>query len=122
MPKHLVLRLSKITNLKSVSLLSCHHVTDKGVCMLLEKCHEIEELNLGGTMITTKTLEFILDHCPNVKRLSIKGCNGFSEVAVHKLEEKGIEVEYGEGTCRFFLLPEKENELPSISTNSFKVN
>jgi len=88
---------------------------------LLEKCKEIEELNLGGTQITSRTLDFISEECPNVKRLSIKGCSGFSEVDVQKLEKRGIEVEYGEGTCRFFLLSERESELPSISSNSFKV-
>lgn len=112
--------LAKIPELKSLSLLSCHHVTDKGVCWLLEKCKEIEELNLGGTQITSRTLDFISEECPNVKRLSIKGCSGFSEVDVQKLEKRGIEVEYGEGTCRFFLLSERESELPSISSNSFK--
>jgi len=109
-----------MTNLRSLSLQSCHHITDKGVCWLLERCKDLEEINLGGTQITTKTLEFILKRCHSLKRLGLKGCDGINEITVQSLEEKGIEVEYGESICKFLLLPEKENELPSVSSNPFK--
>jgi hypothetical protein len=113
-------QIAKMTNLRSLSLQSCHHVTDKGVRYLLERCHELEEINLGGTQITMKTIDFILSNCPSIKRLGLKGCDEINEISVKMLEEKNIEVDYGESICQFLLMPEKENELPTITNNLFK--
>lgn len=114
-----VKRIAKLASLKFLSLSGCHYVTDKSACYVLKKCKNLEAIDLSGTSITTTTTDFIYSDCPNLKKLGIRGC-GISGVYLKAFDNREIEIEYGDGLCRFYLFSEKENEIPNISKHFFE--
>lgn len=102
-----------------LSLSGCHYVTDKGACYVLEKCKSLEAIDLSGTKITTKTIDFVHSDCPNLKKLSIRGC-GINGGYLNIFDNREIELEYGDSLCRFYIFSEKETEIPNISKNFFE--
>lgn len=114
-----VKRIGKLKNLKFLSLSGCHYVTDKGACHVLNKCKNLEVIDLSGTKITTKTIDHIYSDCPNLKKLSARGC-GINGVDLKVLNNREIDIEYGDSLCRFYIFSEKENDIPNISKNFFE--
>jgi hypothetical protein len=85
----------------------------------LNKCKNLEVIDLSGTKITSKTIDHIYSDCPNLRKLSVRGCeiNGKN---LSILNNREIEIEYGDSLCRFYIFSEKENEIPNISKNFFE--
>jgi len=112
--------LGKLRNLKYLSLLGCHNVGDKGVCRILSKCSNLIDLDVGGTNITMKTIQYIISYCPNLRVVRLKGCKRLNINHIMLLEEQGTYVDSGDDICRFYMLPEREGEFVKITDNILK--
>ena len=55
-----VQNLTKCRRMKSVNLLGVYNIKDLGVKTLLEQLTQLEEINLGGTSITSQTVEALI--------------------------------------------------------------
>ena len=80
----------------------------------------MEELDLGGTSITTESLFDLVALCLNLRRVNISGCKKLNASDETILKKNKINVESGEDIFRFHLYPEADTELPEITKSVLK--
>lgn len=74
--------LSSITSLKELNI-SYSLITD-GALKQLSRLKSLESLNVSSTKITDVGLEYILEGCPNLKKLVITNCKRVRDLSVYK--------------------------------------
>ncbi|XP_028396364.1 F-box/LRR-repeat protein 7-like [Dendronephthya gigantea] len=70
------------SNLRYLNVRSCTGVTDAGVVYVAQNCLKLRSLDVGKCEITNNTLSALGIHCPQLKRLSIKGCRNLTDVGI----------------------------------------
>jgi F-box/leucine-rich repeat protein 7 len=70
------------SNLRYLNVRSCAGVTDAGVVYVAQNCFKLRSLDVGKCAITNNTLSALGIHCPQLKRLSIKGCRNLTDVGI----------------------------------------
>ena len=70
------------SNLRYLNVRACAGVTDAGVVYVAQNCLKLRSLDVGKCMITNNTLSALGIHCPQLKRLSIKGCRNLTDVGI----------------------------------------
>uniref|UniRef100_A0ACD5XXT4 Uncharacterized protein n=1 Tax=Avena sativa TaxID=4498 RepID=A0ACD5XXT4_AVESA len=59
------------SNLKSIILWSCRHVTEAGLVALVNKCPELESINVGGMRVSSESFAGLLSISPALRIRSI---------------------------------------------------
>uniref|UniRef100_A0A453QU22 Uncharacterized protein n=1 Tax=Aegilops tauschii subsp. strangulata TaxID=200361 RepID=A0A453QU22_AEGTS len=59
------------TNLKSIMLWSCRHVTAAGLVALVSKCPELECINVGGMRVSPESFAGLLSISPALRIRSV---------------------------------------------------
>lgn len=101
--------LNSLTHLKylsKVNLLGCSNIKDEGVKELAKSLHYLEEIDIGGTMVTVEALRDLVGMCLNLKRVNISGCKRLNASDDNILKINRINFEGGEDVFRFYLIPE----------------
>lgn len=80
----------------------------------------IEELDLGGTNITSESLTEMVKTCLNLRRVNISGCKKLNASDDTILKRYKINVEAGEDIFRFHLFPAPGTELIEITKSVLK--
>ena len=62
------------SELKKLDLMGCKKLTDKGLKLILSKCHNLKELNLTWTNITGEHLDSLGIDCPILEKLNLSCC------------------------------------------------
>ena len=70
------------SNLRYLNVRGCAGVTDAGVVYVAQNCFKLRSLDVGKCEITNNTLSALGIHCPQLKRLSIKGCRNLTDVGI----------------------------------------
>ncbi len=70
------------SNLRYLNVRGCAGVTDAGVVYVAQNCLKLRSLDVGKCVITNNTLSALGIHCPQLKRLSIKGCRNLTDVGI----------------------------------------
>ena len=70
------------SNLRYLNVRGCSGVTDAGVVFVAQNCLKLRSLDVGKCEITNNTLSALGIHCPQLKRLSIKGCRNLTDVGI----------------------------------------
>lgn len=70
------------SNLRYLNVRSCAGVTDVGVVYVAQNCFKLRSLDVGKCLVTNNTLSALGIHCPQLKRLSIKGCRNLTDVGI----------------------------------------
>ena len=87
------------------------NVKDEGIKEIAAKLKYLEELDIGGTNITSDSLQELVTLCLNLRKLNISGCkklNASDELILKR------------HIFRFYLLPEINSDLPKITTSVLK--
>ncbi|XP_046846048.1 F-box/LRR-repeat protein 7-like [Xenia sp. Carnegie-2017] len=72
-------------NLRYLNVRGCTGVTDVGVVYVAQNCLKLRSLDVGKCEITNTTLSALGIHCPQLKRLSIKGCRHLTDVGIRSV-------------------------------------
>ena len=70
------------SNLRYLNIRGCTGVTDVGVIHIAQNCLKLRSLDVGKCDITNNSLSALGIHCPQLKRLSIKGCSRLTDVGI----------------------------------------
>lgn len=101
-------------------MLGCLTIKDDSVKDLAKHLNYLEELDLGGTSITSESLTELVAHCLNLRRVNISGCKRLNASDETILKKHKINVESGEDIFRFHLFPLQGTELPEITKSVLK--
>ena len=66
----------------------------------------LEDIDLGGTTVTSESLRELVTYCLNLRRVNITGCKRLNASDDNILRRNKINVEGGEDVFRFYLIPE----------------
>jgi hypothetical protein len=80
----------------------------------------LEDLDIGGTSITSESLTDLVTLCLNLRKVNISGCKKLNASDDTILKKHKINVESGEDVFRFYLFPESRSELPEITRSVLK--
>ncbi len=61
------------------------HISDTGVCYVVENCSLLNSLSMNETKIGNKTITAISKQCKNLNRLSVRRCFNITSVGVFEL-------------------------------------
>eukprot|EP01121_Diplochlamys_sp_Union-15-3_P021167 TRINITY_DN8483_c0_g1_i1.p1 TRINITY_DN8483_c0_g1~~TRINITY_DN8483_c0_g1_i1.p1 ORF type:complete len:338 (-),score=28.08 TRINITY_DN8483_c0_g1_i1:23-1036(-) len=75
--------LSKLSNLRWLSLVNCYFITDKE-CMKINMMN-LEHLNLSGCRITDSTLDFISNSSKRLRYLNFSSCAHITDTGINLL-------------------------------------
>jgi hypothetical protein len=106
--------------LTKVVLLGCANVKDEGVKDLAHKLKYLEDIDIGGTLVTGETLRDLVTLCLNLKKVNISGCKRLNASDDNILKANKINFEGGEDVFRFYLVPEQFSDLPRITNSVLK--
>ena len=87
-------------------LLGCSNIKDDGIKELAKNLKYLEEVDIGGTNITSESLRELVTMCLNLKKVNITGCKRLNASDDYILKQNKINVEGGEDVFRFYLVPE----------------
>ena len=79
---------------------------DDGIKELAKNLKYLEDIDLGGTSLTSEALRELVTSCMNLQRVNITGCKKLNSSDDIILKKKRINVEAGEDVFRFYLIPE----------------
>lgn len=96
------------------------NVKDEGIKEIAAKLKYLEELDIGGTNITSDSLQELVTLCLNLRKVNISGCKKLNASDELILKRHRINVESGDDIFRFYLLPEINSDLPKITTSVLK--
>ncbi len=101
-------------------MLGCVNIKDESVKELAWGLTYLEEMDLGGTSITSEVLSELVTHCLNLRRVNISGCKSLNSYDDTILRMHKINVESGEDVFRFHLFKDPKSELPDITLSVLK--
>ena len=115
-----VIALKEIQYLTKVVMLGCLTIKDDSVKELAKHLTYLEDLDLGGTSITSESLFELVGNCLNLRKVNISGCKKLNASDDTILKKHKINVESGEDIFRFHLFPLAGTELPEITKSVLK--
>ena len=98
--------LKALKYLTKVNLLGCLNVKDDGVKDLAKNLKYLEDLDLGGTNISSDSLRELVQLCLALRKVNLSGCKRLNASDDKILHKHGINVEGGDDVFRFYLFPE----------------
>ena len=114
-------KLSQLRYLKKLSLLWCNKIEDEGLSFVANNFTFLEDLDLGGTNITSNGLRDLVNKASNLKSVSIMGCKKLNNSDDQILLKKQINCQGVDDVFRFHLLPElSSSDLPQITKSVLK--
>ena len=80
----------------------------------------LEDIDIGGTNVTSESLRELVTLCLNLKKVNITGCKKLNASDDTILRRQRINVEAGDDVFRFYLVPEQHSDLPKITNSVLK--
>lgn len=80
--------------LKYLNIRGCESVSDVGITHIVQNCLKLRSLDAGKCDITDNGLHIIGIHCPQLKKLSIRGCEGVTDTGVKTIAAQCCSVQY----------------------------
>ncbi len=71
--------------LRYLNLRGCEAVSDDSLEVLARTCSRLRALDLGKCDITDRGLRLLAEHCPNLKKLSVKSCELVTDEGVRSV-------------------------------------
>lgn len=71
--------------LRYLNLRGCEAVSDDSLEVLARTCSRLRALDLGKCDITDRGLRMLAEHCPNLKKLSVKSCELVTDEGVRSV-------------------------------------
>lgn len=115
-----VTHLSHLKYLTKVILLGCANVKDDGIKDISRNLKYVEDIDIGGTLVTGEALRELVSLCLNLKKVNISGCKKLNASDDNILKANKINFEGGEDIFRFYLVPEQFSDLPRITNSVLK--
>ena len=84
----------RCVRLKYLNIRGCEGVSDVGVIHVVQNCLKLRSLDIGKCSITDSSLQTIAIHCPQLKKLSLKGCTGISDTGVKSIAAQCCSLQY----------------------------
>jgi len=78
----------RYTNLQGINLSFCINISHEGIKALVQQCTGLLTISLSNTNINDQALLNIASALPNLKSLSLAGCQHISDVGLQKLLSK----------------------------------
>jgi F-box/leucine-rich repeat protein 2/20 len=72
-------------NIQDLNLSGCEHITDAGICLVMNSCRSIHHLNIAYTQIGDWGLSAV-GMCRSLEYFSIAGCQGITDLGLSFLE------------------------------------
>lgn len=80
--------------LKYVNIRGCEAVTDVGITHIVQNCLKLRSLDAGKCDITDNGLHIIGIHCPQLKKLSVRGCDRVTDVGIRTIAAQCCSLQY----------------------------
>ena len=80
--------------LKYLNIRGCEAVSDIGMTHIVQNCLKLRSLDAGKCDITDNGLQMIGIHCPQLKKLSIRGCDRITNTGVRTIAAQCCSVQY----------------------------
>lgn len=80
--------------LKYLNVRGCEAVSDVGISHIVQNCLKLRSLDAGKCDITDTGLQVIGIHCPQLKKLSVRGCDGVTDVGVKTIAAQCCSLQY----------------------------
>ncbi|PFX20605.1 F-box/LRR-repeat protein 7-like [Stylophora pistillata] len=80
--------------LKYLNIRGCEAVSDVGITHIVQNCLKLRSLDAGKCDITDNGLHLIGIHCPQLKKLSIRGCDRVTNTGVRTIAAQCCSVQY----------------------------
>ena len=80
--------------LKYLNIRGCEAVSDVGITHIVQNCLKLRSLDAGKCDITDSGLHIIGIHCPQLKKLSIRGCERVTDTGVKTIAAQCCSVQY----------------------------
>lgn len=80
--------------LKYLNVRGCEAVSDVGITHIVQNCLKLRSLDAGKCDITDNGLHIIGIHCPQLKKLSIRGCERVTDTGVKTIAAQCCSVQY----------------------------
>lgn len=80
--------------LKYLNMRGCEGVTDVGITHVAQNCLKLRSLDAGKCNMTDNGLHTIGIHCPQLRKLSIKGCDRVSDAGVQSIAAQCCSLQY----------------------------
>ena len=84
----------RCVRLKYLNVRGCEGVSDVGIVHVVQNCLKLRSLDIGKCSITDSALQTIGIHCPQLKKLSLKGCAGISDTGVKSVAAQCCSLQY----------------------------
>ncbi|XP_048579961.1 F-box/LRR-repeat protein 15-like isoform X2 [Nematostella vectensis] len=81
-------------HLKYLNVRGCEAVTDAGIAFVVQNCLKLRSLDIGKCAITDSALNTIGIHCPQLKKLSMKGCDRVSVNGIKCIANQCCNIQY----------------------------
>ena len=80
--------------LKYLNIRGCEAVSDVGITHIVQNCLKLRSLDAGKCDITDSGLHIIGIHCPQLKKLSVRGCDRVTDTGVKTIAAQCCSVQY----------------------------
>lgn len=80
--------------LKYLNIRGCEAITDNGVAYVVQNCLKLRSIDIGKCDVTDSILHTIGIHCPQLKKLSIRGCTKLSDEGIKSIATQCCNLQY----------------------------
>ena len=80
--------------LKYLNIRGCEAVSDVGITHIVQNCFKLRSLDAGKCDITDNGMHIIGIHCPQLKKLSVRGCERVTDMGVKTIAAQCCSVQY----------------------------
>lgn len=80
--------------LKYLNVRGCEAVTDIGLAYVVQNCLKLRSVDIGKCDVTDNVLHTIGIHCPQLKKLSIRGCSKLSDEGIRSIATQCCNLQY----------------------------
>lgn len=80
--------------LKYLNIRGCEAVTDIGIAYVVQNCLKLRSIDIGKCNITDSVLHTVGIHCPQLKKLSIRGCIKLTDEGIRSIATQCCNLQY----------------------------
>ena len=80
--------------LKYLNIRGCEAVSDVGLTHIVQNCFKLRSLDAGKCDITDNGMHIIGIHCPQLKKLSVRGCERVTDMGIKSIAAQCCSVQY----------------------------
>ena len=114
-------KLGQLKYLQKLNLLWCTKIEDEGLSCIAQNFEFIQDLDLGGTQITSSGLRDLVARCKYLQNVCIMGCKKLNNSDDQILLRKQIQCKGVDDVFRFHLMPDvTSSDLPQITKSVLK--